>query len=103
MREEPEDSESYEKHSRREDESSKVDPRDVPDPESVAGWSDESIKGICSNLFVLPEENKSVTLNPCKQLMCVDVHLALWMLVVLWMLVLWMLVVVWMCCLVYYM
>ena len=67
VREEPEDSESYEKHSRREDESSKVDPRDVPDPESVAGWSDESIKGICSNLFVLPEENKSVTLNPCKQ------------------------------------
>ena len=55
-RERERDSDNYEKHSRREDESSKVDPHDVPDPESVAGWSDESIKGICSNLFVLPEE-----------------------------------------------
>ena len=44
-----------------------------------------------------------MTRNPCKQLMCVDVHLALWMFVVLWMLALWMLVVVWMCRLVYYM
>ena len=44
----------------------KVDPRDVSDPEITPEWSDEAVLALCDNLFVLPEENSAVTLNPCK-------------------------------------
>ena len=56
--------ESEERDSKKEE--TKVDPQTVPDPESVADWSDEPIKEICNSLFVLPEDIATVTLNPSK-------------------------------------
>lgn len=43
-----------------------MDPRDVPDPEMIPDWSDEDVLALCDNLFVLPEGNSTVSLNPCK-------------------------------------
>ncbi|XP_003385794.1 PREDICTED: heterogeneous nuclear ribonucleoprotein U-like [Amphimedon queenslandica] len=64
-----EESEGLDGDSKKEE--TKVDPQTVPDPESVADWSDESIKEICSSLFLLPEDTTaSVTLNPRKS----DLH-----------------------------
>lgn len=58
-----EESEGLDGDSKKEE--TKVDPESVPDPESVADWSDESIKEICNSLFLLPEDTTtSVTLNP---------------------------------------
>lgn len=58
--------EKDEKKASKEDKDKSLDPRDIKDPESVPDWSDESVQALCNNLFVLPEDNTSVTLNPCK-------------------------------------
>jgi hypothetical protein len=47
-----------------EGEKPKIDPQSVPDPEFVEGWSDEAIQAVCKDMFVLPEENTNVTLDP---------------------------------------
>lgn len=61
-----EDEETEREKEGREDNSKPCDPRDVSDPESVQDNDDNSIQAICNNLFVLPEGNATVTLNPCK-------------------------------------